>query len=700
MERASLPLRRPLLRALSPALVSTRESPALMKRLLSLSLFGLLSGSLLGAQTGSVIDDQKVSDSFGNFTGGLKDNDLFGAALASPGDLDGDGIADLYVGMPGGDRGGNNAGAFWAVYMNADGTVKGQFRINEGRGGFMGPLDYTDAFGSSIACLGDVDGDGIGDLAVGVPGDDGGPFSCAGLVLSCNYGGYWILFMNEDGTVRDATPNRLDANFGSGLSLFSESGLSLAPLGDLNSDGVPDLAMGAPGSSNHTGALWIIYNNADGTPGLKLRLTGGQFGFDAVLGTANFGYSVANIGDMDGDGVVDLAVGAPTDSIQNRGAIYVLFLNADGTVKDNQKINGSEGGFGGTLNNGDRFGSSVTCMGDLNGDGVSDLAVGAELSDVGGGAAGAVWILFMNADGTVADQLQIGEGVGGLTANIRPNERFGSAVVPIPDLNGDGIADLVVGASNNDDGDGEVGESRGAFYVLFLDGMANMDFEGGQNGQQVGGGASISSVMSIEGFPSSGLTAALFDSDPAGPNAFSLDPDLLVDSGNILILQGVPGQTTPGIYDQPDDDRFGGTFVIDFGAMKVAPLSIDLIDLCPAPGQDATVTLFDDSGRTRTYSIPAGWTEDIQMDGPPGIRTLDLTTLADQPGYLAVATASQEARFDENAVVLLEIALGGSGAIDNLSYDPSPPQPTPIRDGSKVRSRSGAPGNSVERSLR
>ena len=458
--------------------------------------------------------------------------------------------------------------------------------------------------------------------------------------------------------------------------------------------------MGAPGDGNNTGSIWIIFNDADGTPGIKLRITGGQLGFDAVLGTANFGRSVANIGDLDGDGVVDLAVGAPTDLAQNRGAVYVLFLNNDGTVKANQKINSTEGGFGGVLANGDGFGSSVTSMGDMNGDGVSDLAVGASLTDIGGNAAGATWLLFMNCDGTVADELLIAEGEGGLTGNIRPGERFGAAVTPIGDLNGDGIGDLVVGASHNDDGDGEVGEARGALYVLFLDGTASIDFENGVNGQQVGGGTALSSVMSIEGYPSSGLTAALFDSDPVGPNQFSTDPDLLVDSGNVLILQGVAGQTVPGIYDEPNDDRYGGRFVIDFGASEVAPLSVDLMDLCPAPGQDATVTLTDDAGRTRTYVVPAGWTEDIQMDGPPGIRTLDLRTLSDQPGFMAVATASQEAGYDRNAVVLLEIAMDGSGAIDNIVYDPSPEGPAFARDGSKVRRMPAASANSVQRSLR
>ena len=88
---------------------------------------------------------------------------------------------------------------------------------------------------------------------------------------------------------------------------------------------------------------------------------------------------MANVGDLDGDGVTDLAVGAycDDDGGTNRGAVWMLFLNADGTVKAHQKISDTEGNFTGMLDDGDCFGCSVASVGDLDGDGVTDLAVGA-----------------------------------------------------------------------------------------------------------------------------------------------------------------------------------------------------------------------------------------------------------------------------------------------------------------------------------
>jgi hypothetical protein len=179
-------------------------------------------------------------------------------------------------------------------------------------------------------------------------------------------------------------------------------------------------------------------------------------------------------------------------------------------------------------------------------------------------------------------------------------------------------------------------------------------------------------VLDLDGFPASGLTAAVFDSDPLGPNATSTDPDLLVDRGNVLILQEGPGQSVPGIYDVPDDDRFGGDFVFTFKGLEVELLAIDLIDVCPIPNQTVVLTLLDAGGRTRVYTVPSGWTEDVAMDGPPGVRTLDLTTLADQPGFQSTASAVEDEGFQPAAVVLLEVHLQGSGAVDQLVYDPHP----------------------------
>ena len=124
-----------------------------------------------------------------------------------------------------------------------------------------------------------------------------------------------------------------------------------------------------------------------------------------------FGYSVANIGDLNGDGVNDLAVGAKEDDEggDDRGAIHIMFMNTDGSVDRTVEINSSTTN-GPTLANTDYFGASIANIGDLDGDGVNDLAVGAKLANDGlwQSKRGTVHIVFMNTDGSVDSTVKIG----------------------------------------------------------------------------------------------------------------------------------------------------------------------------------------------------------------------------------------------------------------------------------------------------
>jgi hypothetical protein len=188
------------------------------------------------------------------------------------------------------------------------------------------------------------------------------------------------------------------------------------------------------------------------------------------------------------------------------------------------------------------------------------------------------------------------------------------------------------------------------------------------NGQDVSTAPEFGYHMAIaSGGPNNG--AAIFDSDSPGPNSPSQDLDLLVNQGNILILQNddapVSGvQSVSGVFDRPNDDDDGGTFSFVFNRF-LQPISIDLIDIDSASNEGVVVTLTDYLGRTRTYTVPADWTGDITL-GDPGVGTLDLTALANQPGFNSVATAVEDPGYFGDGVASMVIVSGGSCGLDNF----------------------------------
>jgi hypothetical protein len=633
-----------------------------------------------GNEPGGVHAFRKVSALEGRFTGDLDDADRFGTSVVALGDLDGNGVGDLAVGALRDDDGGTDVGAVWILFLNAEGAVASQQKISATRGGFTGALGEGDRFGASVASLGDVDGDQVVDLAVGAYGAQR----------------VWILFLDQDGTVKSH-------RFIDGGTPTTTFGRSVASIGDLDGDGIRELIVGddsQPGGSQGmpTGAVHLYSLDATGTVKASRQIEFGEPGPNDT-----FGWSAASLGDLDLDGVEDLAIGATHDHDGGVivGAVWILFLNPDGSVKAHQKISATNGGFGGDLELQDRFGSSLAPMGDLDGDGVVDLAVGAARDDEGGQNLGVVWILYLNRDGTVRTQRRIGLGLMDDSPSIQ--DLFGVSAAALRDIDGDGLHELVVGAVGDDDG----GTDIGALWILSLDGIATLDFETEDdletplvNGQGIASPDEFGTLVNINGVGPNNYGAAIFDSDAGGPNAASSDPDLLVDLGNVLLLQENQHQSVPGIFDTPDDAQLGGMLVFDF-LEPARMVSVDLIDICPgAPVQDVAVTLFDGAMGMRTYAVPGGWTSDRFFDGPPGYGTLTLDTLEPQEGFVATATAVETDGFDPNDVVRMEVALSSSGALDNVRFDPHPdagePQTVsinPSRDNTLIQHSDGALSN-------
>jgi hypothetical protein len=413
-----------------------------------------------GTLPGTVIGEQKLASSTGGFTGALDNADRFGHALAAIGDLDGDGLGELAVGAPEDDDGGVNRGALWVLFLERAGTARAQAKISSSEGGFPGAIDNTDRFGCAVAGLGGLDGDGTREIAVGAEQDDDG---------GLNRGAVWILSLDAAGQV--AAARKVSQASGGFTGLLRDGDLfghALAALGDLDGDGVGELAVGAnlddEGGSGR-GAVWVLFLDAQGAVVRQTKVAATSGGFTGPLHDGDrFGSSLARLGDLDGDGTPELAVGAQQDDDGglNRGAVWILFLRPDGTVRAETKLSAPSGL---AIDDSDHFGSSLASPGDVNGDGTGDLAVGALLDDDGGPNRGAVWLLFLASDGTLAGSRKISSLAGGLTGPLASNSFFGSALAALGDLDGDRMLDLAVGAVGDDTG----GVDRGASWVLFLE---------------------------------------------------------------------------------------------------------------------------------------------------------------------------------------------------------------------------------------
>ena len=282
--------------------------------------------------------------------------------------------------------------------MNADGTVDSRVKIASGVNGGP-PLGNGSGFGNEVASLGDIDGDGVGDLAVGAFRDNTGGGS---------RGAVYVLHMNSDGSVNSSTKIASGLNGSPALGNYGYFGVGVASLGDVDGDGITDLAVGhykdGTGGTRR-GAVHVLLLNSDGTVKSSSKIASGTPGAPALANDDLFGASVTSMGDLDGDGVTDIAVGARKDKTggTNRGAVHVLLLNPDRSVKEATKF---ASGINGTpaLANGNAFGASVLSIGDLNGDGTTDLIVGANGDGTGGAARGAIYLLNLPAADVTAPE--------------------------------------------------------------------------------------------------------------------------------------------------------------------------------------------------------------------------------------------------------------------------------------------------------
>jgi hypothetical protein len=334
---------------------------------------------------------------------GQAEGDSLGYSVSGAGDADNDGYDDLIVGVPCHDYLGTNSGKAY-VYSGRTGSMLC---------GFSGASD-GDKFGYSVSRAGDVNSDGYDDVICAAPFYDDGGSSDAGRVYvysPYNYIQLWVF---------------------TGETTDDQLGWSVSGAGDVNNDGHDDLIAGAPGNDGGGVDAGRAYVYSGQTGGLLWTFTGEAAG-------DRMGWSVSGAGDVDDDGYDDLVVGARYNDAggPDAGRAYVY--------------SGQTGGLLWTFTgeaSGDRFGTSVSGAGDVNGDGYSDVIVGARNNDAGGSNAGRAYVYSGQTGGS------LWTFTGEASSNF-----FGHAVSGAGDVDGDGYDDLIVSSPSHDAGGADAGRA-------------------------------------------------------------------------------------------------------------------------------------------------------------------------------------------------------------------------------------------------